>query len=169
MAVKILSYKEFSISARQQRRKSVIGEKSKGGKILNVVWNDKLSLQVKGMLVVSNGRVRYVTPTKTSQNSYTITYGLKTYTNPTRYSRNIVKMSKHSDTANDLFIRKRFEGPENPFVFPETILIYHHRKTKIPNNKKKDVRNGSYCYNHSSSKAHNKGIMKRRINLSEYM
>ena len=140
--------KECAISARLQRRKPFIGEKSSGGKMTTVL---------------SNNVEDYVSFTPVAL------AGDISHTKPLASTRNMVKVRKHCGIPGVYFAHSLIYGPENPF-FREINVFYHHKKDETP--RTKTLQNGGTfsCQDLKNDKRRksNKGMMKRRINISEY-
>ena len=154
-----ITSKDYSISARSQRRKPIIGEKSGGGKMINLVWNDVICRDV-----------------------YKQVAGSRSYTKPSADTRNNVRVRKNYSIPGLWFSRQKFEGPENPnSIFQSPTVSYHHKKDDWPKNRK-NLKKGMFSYsdakndtrrksnkgsNKGSIKGSNKG-MKNCIDINEY-
>ena len=143
-----MSPKDYSFSARCQRRKPIIGEKSNGGKLKNLKWND--------------GNFCSVQTTGTNFCSVQTT-GTKTFSRPTSYSQNILRVRKNVSIPELFYIKKTIFGPENQKiggVFEQTLVVYNHKKSDIPKAREHgksfygDVKNNK---RRKSTKGKNKG------------
>jgi len=138
--------KDNFISARIQRRKPVIGEKSSGGKMGTVEANGEYVFTPIGGVAC------------------------KTYTRPSASTRHIVKARKHCGIPGVYFI---YNGPvdcESSIRFQEPVVFYHHKKDETPHFKTLKNKGKFYCgdLKNDVRRKSNKGTMKFRININDY-
>ena len=141
--------KENSVSARIQRRKPVIGEKSSGGLATTI-----MSAPFSGYFICKIAKERISTGNR----------------KPSASTRNIIRARKQYCIPGVSYIHTPFFGPENPFLFRETAVFYHHKKDDMP--REKTLKNDKRCYfpdrkNHHRRKSR-KGTMKQMLNINDY-
>ena len=91
------------------------------------------------------------------------TTGTKTFSRPTSYSQNILRVRKNVSIPELFYIKKTIFGPENQKiggVFEQTLVVYNHKKSDIPKAREHgksfygDVKNNK---RRKSTKGKNKG------------
>lgn len=154
--------KENSVSARIQRRKPVIGEKSGGGKPANILSTSNTLTD----FFSPDDSINYFTHSIAAGN---IASGKQQYTKPSAITRNIIRARKQYGIPGVAFTRHVLFGPENPF-FRETVIFYHHKKNDMPH--KKTLKNSGTCYfsdiKNTKRRKSTKGTMKHRIKVKDY-
>lgn len=145
------SPKENSISARIQRRKPVIGEKSSGGKTTSIMYTN------------------FSIPPPADQYTAGVACVKQSTTKPMASSRNLIRARKQYYIPGVSFIHTPIVGPEKTF-FRKTVIVYHHKKDDMP--RKKTLKNCGICYfsdiKNDQRRKSSKGKMKKRINVKDY-